>query len=129
MLSLLVSLMPTMALAGQLICEDADQTARLTAQLPAGVTLSQPENNLKLDHVEIELDARYDWRDTGVTREAADGGAQWGERHGLIAVRGLVTNTLVSFRINSWNEKGEGIGRFENGAGNGSLEGVCRYEE
>lgn len=128
MLSLLASLVPTLALAGQLICEDPAQTIRITARLPAGVSLAKPEPNLKLDHAAIELDARYNWDGTGPILEAADGGAQWDEYGGLIAMRGVGTNTLVSFRIESWNEKGEGAGRFENGA-DGAPHGLCRYEE
>lgn len=129
MLTLLFSLMPTLALAGQLTCEDPEMTIRLVAQLPAGVSLAKPEHNLKLDSAQIEIDARYSWDDSGALREAAQGGAQWDEYEGLIAVRGLRSNRLVSFRINSWNEKGEGIGRFENGADAQAPHGICRYEE
>lgn len=129
MLFILASLIPSLAFAGQLICEDPAQTIRMVAELPAGVNLASPAFGLELDNAYIELDASHNRPARVPLREAAIGGAQWHEASGGIAMRGKVSNTLVSFRIQSWNEKGEGLGRFENGSPGQAPYGSCRYEE
>lgn len=126
---LLLSLAALPAHATDLRCESDDGAFRIEARLPDDVSWRREWANLKIDDAAITaVDAfRFDNRQTAnLVAEAAEGGIQWSENSGLLAVRGLESKHLMVVQLKSWNE-GTASGRLEQGAqGHGIPNVTCR---
>jgi hypothetical protein len=116
--------------AAQVHCADAEGTLTLTVAVPAGVTADQLARSIKVSEARVHVAAENvrETRDGAAEiNDSAEGGLQWDENEGGIAVRTNQTDFLVSVRTRGFDQNGVATGRFEDGAGPRSVPATCRW--